>query len=712
MQKVQFNYAMKNIGIPTRNQYLRSLIDKTENVVHRMRWKAHFYLNGKNCVNDYENFGLPSKRSAPPIKEMKEFEDDLVSLISNITFRNVNDPFLKKVDRDMQKVNSSKNVFVFADKTTNMYEISPENYNKLLQENITKSYKIGDNKATDDINEELRDISNHLSIGNRIDIMAQPNAFVTIKDHKENFPTNLKCRLINPAKSELGKVSKVILDRINDNIRSRLRLNQWKNSHSVIEWFKKIQDKPNHTFLSFDIVEFYPSITEILLDRVIEWAKSLTHITDEEISIIKHARKSLLFSGNTPWIKRCTESMFDVTMGSYDGAEICELVVLFILDKLSEKLGNEYVGLYRDDGLALIKGTNGRNADITRKMLHDVFQQIGLKITAQVNHQLVNFLDITLNLNNGNFAPFRKANNNPLYVNSKSNHPPSVIRQIPKSVNQRLSSLSSDQQSFDSCKPFYEHALTHSNYNVPLEYSNCNPTTISSTTKRRRQRNIIWYNPPFSKSVKTNIARSFLQLLDKHFPTANPLHKLFNRNTVKVSYSCMPNMKSIISRHNHKILSKSKTTPNQNNCNCRKPSECPMNRNCLSASIVYKAEVSTCDTGDRKEYIGMTANSFKERFNNHKKSFNNEKYEKETELSKYIWKLKKNKKDYSVSWSILKRAPAFSPGRKRCNLCIEEKLCLMQGNATKLLNKRSEIFAKCRHREKFCAGKFRRARNP
>ncbi len=90
--------------------------------------------------------------------------------------------------------------------------------------------------------------------------------------------------------------------------------------------------------------------------------------------------------------------MFDVTMGSYDGGEICELVVLFILDQLDEKLSKENVGLYRDNGLALIKGTNGRNADNTRKILHDVFQQIGLKITAQVNHQLVNFLDNSLNL--------------------------------------------------------------------------------------------------------------------------------------------------------------------------------------------------------------------------------------------------------------------------------------------------------------------------
>ena len=156
----------------------------------------------------------------------------------------------------------------------------------------------------------------------------------------------------------------------------------------------------------------------------------------------------------------------------------------------------------------------------------------------------------------------RAQNNEPLYVNSRSNHPPSIIKRIPKSINQRLSTLSSDQQSFEESKPFYENALKQSDYNVSLQYSTTTTasTTTPPSTKRRRRRNVIWYNPPFSKSVKSNVARNFLQLLEKHFPDSNPLHKLFNRNTVKVSYSCMPNVKSAISRLNNQMLSKTKIT--------------------------------------------------------------------------------------------------------------------------------------------------------
>ena len=229
-------------------------------------------------------------------------------------------------------------------------------------------------------------------------------------------------------------------------------------------------------FLSFDIVEFYPSISKELLDNVLNWAKSLTSISDNDITIIQHAHKSLIFMGVTPWVKQDTDSMFDVTMGSFDGAEICELVGLFILNKLTQVLGNDNVGLYRDDGLVFMPGTNGRDADIARKRLFDVAdrsknEQIGLKMTVEVNHQIVNFLDITLNLNNSKFTPFRKPNNDPLYINSRSNHPPSIIRQVPKSINQRISSLASDQQSFDACKPVYKSALKKStmmlNWNTP-----------------------------------------------------------------------------------------------------------------------------------------------------------------------------------------------------------------------------------------------------
>ena len=138
-------------------------------------------------------------------------------------------------------------------------------------------------------------------------------------------------------------------------------------------------------------------------------------------------------------------------------------------------------------------------------------------------------------------SPTEKPNNDPLYIHKESNHPPSITKQLPAAINRRIASLSSDKQTFDSvASTNYDHALKQSNYNTKLQYSTAEtaPTTESRSQneKHKRTRRIIWFNPPYSKNARTNVARDFLKLIDKHFPKTSPLHKIFNRNTIKVSY--------------------------------------------------------------------------------------------------------------------------------------------------------------------------------
>ena len=400
-------------------------------------------------------------------------------------------------------------------------------------------------------------------------------------------------------------------------------------------------------------------------------------------------RKSVLFNDGKPWTKKDSNSLFDVTMGSYDGAEICELVGLFILNKLGQKFGKENIGLYRDDGLAIMKSKSARLANKTRKELHKCFEQFGLKITAEANLHVVNFLDVTFDLNNGKFKPYRKPNDDPLYINRHSNHPPSIIKQLPTSINKRISDLSTDEQTFHESAPIYQNALRHSNFDHKLDYMKQAP----QKTRRNRQRNIIWFNPPFSKNVKTNIARNFLCLIDKHFPPNHKLHKIFNRNTVKVSYSCMNNVKSIISKCNTRVTGKSEPQCEViDPCTCRDKKTCPLQGRCMTKDIVYKATVTTSDTNSAKRYIGMTASAFKERYRDHIKSFNHKRCSNDTELSKYIWKLKDNKQDFDITGSVLKQSISYTGGSRRCNLCLEEKLCVLKDkNKQNLLNKKSEI---------------------
>ena len=118
--------------------------------------------------------------------------------------------------------------------------------------------------------------------------------FITLKDHKPNFKNNPKVRLINPEKNEIGPISKTILDKINHQLRDSLRINQWKDTSGVIEWFLKIPDKNRYNFAISHIKDFYPSMSEKLLTSALNFAKGITDISREDMQIMYHARKTLV----------------------------------------------------------------------------------------------------------------------------------------------------------------------------------------------------------------------------------------------------------------------------------------------------------------------------------------------------------------------------------------------------------------------------------
>ena len=177
---------------------------------------------------------------------------------------------------------------------------------------------------------EAKSISTKLKISDRVERIARTPPFVTLKDHKDNFRSNPTCLLINPSKNELGKVSKQLVGKIASDIIGKLQLNQWRNTNAVLKWFNNITDKSNCSFIQFDIKEFYPSITENILHQTFKFAKQHTNIDKNDLRIMNHCRKSLLFPDNKTWKKKTADSYFHVTMGSFDGAESCELVGLYI----------------------------------------------------------------------------------------------------------------------------------------------------------------------------------------------------------------------------------------------------------------------------------------------------------------------------------------------------------------------------------------------
>jgi hypothetical protein len=244
--------------------------------------------------------------------------------------------------------------------------------------------------------------------------------------------------------------------------------------------------------------------------------------------------------------------------------------------------------------------------------------------------------------------------------------------------------------------------LKNCGYNEEIKYNK-----TPSTKTKNRKRNIIWYNPPFSVNVKTNVAKKFLSLVKKHFGINHRYHKIFNKNNIKVSYSCMPNMAKIINSHNKKILNNTVTQPNKT-CSCRNSSTCPLNGHCLQKSVIYRADVTRTDSNLKKSYFGLCETEFKARYNNHLQSFNDESKEKATELSKYIWELKRNNINYIFDWSIAKQTSSYNPITKSCSLCLSEKffICTFK-EKDKLINKKSELVSKCRHEAKHLISKIK-----
>ena len=200
------------------------------------------------------------------------------------------------------------------------------------------------------------------------------------------------------------------------------------------------------------------------------------------------------------------------------------------------------------------------------------------------------------------------------------------------------------------------------------------------------------------------------KLVSKHFPKHHKYQKIFNRKTIKCSYSCMPNMGSIIAAHNSKILSTSTDTSTAaKTCNCNVPQACPLAGECLTPCVVYKATVSATDK-PTKVYYGQTEKDFKTRYRNHKSSFNTEYKRKDTKLSEYMWQLKEVGLEGNIKWEIARRAAPYKCSTRKCDLCTTEKLEIALANANanpdSLLNKRSEIVSACRHRTKFTAENF------
>ena len=216
-----------------------------------------------------------------------------------------------------------------------------------------------------------------------------------------------------------------------------------------------------------------------------------------------------------------------------------------------------------------------------KKNFQSLLEKYGPEIITEYSKKVVNYLDVTFNLNDGTYKPYHKPDNKITYINVQLNHSPNIIKQPPKTIEQRLSHNSSNVTIFNEAAPLYEK-----------------PCQIKVQSKqedqtKNRKKNIIWFNQPYNKNMLTKVGHYFLKLLDKHFPRQHKLHKFFNKNSVKISNSCTKNIKSIINSHNINVLHQIWPYQNEGKCNCIRKELCPLNGNCQAENIVYEATITS-----------------------------------------------------------------------------------------------------------------------
>ena len=238
MEQVNFNYSLKNIPIPSNKDYLLELINSVGIFVSNLRWRSFFFLNPTE-LNEKETFGLKTSNSAPPVAELKEFEDEMFKLVKSVKFKHEQKTtFQCTLSDNIKDMKKDERIYVAADKTTNFYKMKAEKYEELKNKNITKEYKKASKNEVKKVDLGDRDLAQKLDIDDRVYSLNIQDCFVTIKDHKDNFENNTKCRLLNPSKSDLGKISKKILAKLVKVVREQTLYNHWGNSTSVITWFK------------------------------------------------------------------------------------------------------------------------------------------------------------------------------------------------------------------------------------------------------------------------------------------------------------------------------------------------------------------------------------------------------------------------------------------------------------------------------------------
>ena len=157
---------------------------------------------------------------------MDKFEAEMIGMVKEIKFRKMRNNIQQKMYEDMRRIKESNGIFVKSDKSGNLYEITKGKYKQMMFKEVVKHCRKAPPDLERELNRKAKMLAHRLGIVDRVEKYNTKNCFITIKDHKGDLKTNPECRVINPAKTQIGRVSKIIVQDICASLRLALNINQ------------------------------------------------------------------------------------------------------------------------------------------------------------------------------------------------------------------------------------------------------------------------------------------------------------------------------------------------------------------------------------------------------------------------------------------------------------------------------------------------------
>ena len=176
MEAFNITYSKKNIPIPSETEYKLKLIMKTENFLKRMRWKVSAFL-GKLKSSDKDSYGFKTFKCPSSVKKLVPFENDMMDMIKNLEFKRDNNEIQSNLIRnDIRQIRRSNNLFISAVKSGNIYKESKPSYERMMHENVRKTYKKCNTDKSNSINLKAKQIASKLKIDDHVKKLGENEA--------------------------------------------------------------------------------------------------------------------------------------------------------------------------------------------------------------------------------------------------------------------------------------------------------------------------------------------------------------------------------------------------------------------------------------------------------------------------------------------------------------------------------------------------------